>query len=144
MIDLFDDGPDIVIESGFFTPAQIFEQQIAALYSVQPPTFFVPFSPDPAQAELSYAWLANACGAPVPDSSQRVWQLLWLHHGELVEAEVGKPLPSFLAHGDSPVVAILDKGDLYAVFTADDAVTLQPVFAGKGMLGQATATFFAV
>ncbi len=108
------------------------------------PTFFVPFTPDPAQAEVSYAWLANACGAPVPASSQRVWQLLWLHHGELVEAEVGKPLPSFLEHGRSPVVAILDKGDLYAVFTADDVATLRPVFAGKGMLGQATPTFFAV
>jgi hypothetical protein len=110
---------------------------------VQPPTFFVPFTPDHAQAELSYAWLANACGAPVPEVSRRVWQLLWLHHEELVEAEVGKPLPSLLKHGDSPVVAILDKGDLYAIFTADDAVTLQPVFAGKGMFGQATATFFA-
>ena len=111
---------------------------------MQPPTFFVPFTPDRAQAELSYAWLANACGAPVPDVSRRVWQLLWLHHGELVEAEVGKPLPRSLEHGDSSVVAILDKGDLYAIFTADDAVTLQPVFAGKGMFGQATATFFAV
>ena len=110
---------------------------------MQAPTFFVPFTPDPGQAELSYAWLAQACGAPVPDLGQRVWQLLWLHHGELVEAEVGKPLPRILEHGDSPVVAILDKGDLYAVFTADDAVTLLPVFAGKGMLGQATATYFA-
>ena len=108
------------------------------------PTFFVPFTPEPAQAVLSYAWLAKACGAPVPASSQRVWQLLWLHHGELVEAEVGKPLPSFLEHGQSPVVAILEKGDLYAVFTADDVATLRPVFAGKGMLGQATPTFFAV
>jgi hypothetical protein len=110
---------------------------------MQPPTFFVPFTPDPAQAEVSYAWLANACGAPVPQLNQRVWQLLWLHHGEVVEAEVGKALSSFLERGESPVVAILDKGELYAVFTADDAVTLQPVFAGKGMLGQATATFFA-
>ena len=116
---------------------------LAAPYAGQPPTFFVPFTPDRAQAELSYAWLANACGAPVPEVSQRVWQLLWLHHEELVEAEVGKPLPSLLEHGDSPVVAILDKGDLYAIFTADDALTLQPVFAGKGMFGQATATFFA-
>lgn len=104
----------------------------------------MPFTPDAARAGLSYAWLAKACGAPVPELSQRVWQLLWLHHGELVEAEVGKPLPGFLQHGDSPVVAILDKGDLYAVFTADDAVTLSPIFAGKGILGQATATFFAV
>ena len=111
---------------------------------MQAPTFFVPFTPDPAQAEVSYTWLANACGAPVADLSRRVWQVLWLHHGELVEAEVGKALPSFLEHGERPVVAILDKGDLYAVFTADDAVTLQPVFAGKGMFGQATATFFAV
>jgi hypothetical protein len=107
------------------------------------PDFFVPLTPDRAQAELSYAWLAHACGAPVPDKCQRVWQLLWEHHGELVEAEVGKPLPSFVARGDSPVVAIFDKGDLFAVFTADDALTLQPVFAGKGMLGQATARFFA-
>ena len=111
---------------------------------MQAPTFFVPFTPDPAKAEMSYAWLANACGAAVPDSGLRIWQVLWLHHGELVEAEVGRPLPGLLEHGESPVVAILDKGDLYAVFTADDAVTLQPVFAGKGMFGQATATFFAV
>lgn len=65
----------------------------------------------------------------MPEVSRRVWPL-WLHHEKLVEAEVGKPLPSLLEHGDSPV-AILDKGDLYAIFTADDAVTLQPVFAGQ-------------
>jgi hypothetical protein len=54
--------------------------------------FLVPKATDEADAERLYAAMAELCGVPAPEASERIQSITYEHNGEEWIAEVGQPL----------------------------------------------------
>lgn len=99
--------------------------------------FFVPHASDDDQAERVYDSIAKFNGAR--NSARRISALAWIHNGEAMTCEVGKPPPPYYRCGEEPVLAIFDCGKLYKICTPNrGGVRGEAILAGKDARSQAT------
>lgn len=93
--------------------------------------FFIPHAADEAQAESVYDSIAKFNGAE--NSARRIRSLAWVHNGEAMTCEVGKPPPAYYRCGQEPVLAIFDCVTLYKICTPNrGGVRGEAILAGKG------------
>jgi hypothetical protein len=97
-------------------------------------TFFVPAAESAEQAERVYKAIADFVHAPIyEDKKKRVRSLSWIHNGMEMNAEVGKPLPSYYGTFEEPVIAIYECSDLFKICTTNrGGIRGEPIYAGKG------------
>lgn len=101
--------------------------------------FFVPLAESDVQAESVYQSISRFVSAPV--SGPRIYKLTWKHKGQVMQCEIGKPLPSYYQTDQEPVLAIFDCGNVYKICTPSrGGIRGEPVLAGKDW--QSRTTYF--
>lgn len=89
--------------------------------------FFIPNASNAEQAEGVYqATRQNVEGL---EAQPRIRALRWWHDGQMRNAEVGSPMPTYYAPTGDTVIAIFDAGPFYKVCSEN-----RGVFRGDGVM----------
>lgn len=90
--------------------------------------FFVPYAKSEEEALSVINAIAQFIGSPVPEPSQLIYKVSYLHNGELMTATVGEPVDTYYREANPVVIAIFPGSPIKICLADRGVVRGSPIF----------------